>query len=70
MGWLGYTEQQTLNTSIPALEGALDAHIEMRRLVQAGQFAAAVGVESPEPPPPPASADIMAAFRRAAAPKG
>lgn len=66
MGWLGYTEQQTLDTSIPALEGALDAHIEMRRLVQAGMFAAAVG--APEPPRPD-PADIMAAFRRAAAPK-
>ena len=66
MGWLGYTEQQTLDTSIPALEGALDAHIEMRRLVQHGMFAAAMGTD-PEPPPPPASADIMAAFRQFAA---
>lgn len=60
MGWLGYTEQVTLDTSIPALEGALDALIEFEAIRTRGQFAPA--------PPPPTSESIFGAFRAAAAP--
>lgn len=65
MGWLRYTEQQTLDTSIPALEGALDAAMELEMLRLRGQFAPV----APAPQPtPPSSESIFAAFRAAAAP--
>jgi hypothetical protein len=63
MGWLGYTEQETLNTSIPALEGALDAMMEKEGIKAAGMFGA---IEPPLPAEPQSPEKVMSIFRSAA----
>jgi hypothetical protein len=71
MGWLGYTERETLNTSIYALEMAIEAHIEKLSLQQGNRFVAALtgSVEPIEPPKPVSGKAVFAAFRSAAKPK-
>lgn len=62
---LGYTEQETLDTSIPALELAYEGLMELEMLRLRGSFAPA----APAPQPaPPSSESVFAAFRAAAAP--
>ncbi len=62
-GWLGWTEQQTLDTSIPAIELAYDGRIEMLKMCfGSGEDA------KPKPSGPPAGKDVFAVLRRAAAP--
>jgi len=59
MGWLGWSEQQTLDTALPALERAMKGRQDMVLAMQ--------GImPEPKQKPPPSSADIMAAFRTAA----
>lgn len=69
-GWLGWTEQQTLNTSIPAIEIAWEGRLEMLRVMQFGPGALAPVKETPPPAPAVMSAKTaFAIFRSAAKPK-
>lgn len=72
MGWLHYTERDCLDTTIPALEAAIAAHIEDRALQATGRF----GILGPqadeapaEPREKPTFGQITAVLRRAAAPR-
>jgi hypothetical protein len=62
-GWLGWTEQETLNTSIPAIELAHEALLEKLRLIQAGAF---VPIETRRPSDPMPADAVFEMFRRAA----
>lgn len=64
MGWLGYTERETLETTIPALESAYAAKLEMLALMHTGQ----IGFTDTPPPAPSAvsSETVFSAFRIAA----
>lgn len=66
MGMLGYTEQETLDTSIPALELAYDGLMELEMLRLRGAFAPVAS--APPPAPPPSSESVFAVFRAAATP--
>lgn len=71
MGWLGYTEREALDTSIPAIETAYEGLVEKLRLIQHGQFVAVAG-ESPAAEPTeqrkPSGQAIFAVLRQAASP--
>lgn len=70
MGWLNYTERETLDTSIYALELAIEAHIEKLSLRQGNRFVAALTAAEPvEAPKPVSGKAVMAIFRSAAKPK-
>jgi hypothetical protein len=69
MGWFGWTEQQTLDTTIPAIElayeGALD-RMQKEAQLRTMNFAPA---PEPTPAPEPASSEkILSAFRMVAGP--
>lgn len=63
MGWLGWTEDQTLDTSMPAIVLAQQGRVEMLQAVFGG-------APAPKEPPPEkpmmAAATIMDIFRAAA----
>lgn len=68
MGWLRYTRAEALATNIYDLERALEAFVELQGLRQHNQFVLPDRLPSqPATKPPPEA--ILAAFRRAAAPK-
>ena len=60
-GWLGWTERETLETSIPTIELAYDGLIEKLRAIH--------GAPDPEPEKtgPVPAAEVLNAFRRVAA---
>ncbi len=63
MGWLGWTEDQTLNTSMPAIEIAYRAKVDMLKACFGG------GAE-PDPQPaglPPTAENLRKAFAIAGA---
>lgn len=62
MGWLGYTERETLDTSIVTLEHALEAFSELQFLRQEHRFAAP---GSRKEVVKASSQDILGAFRMA-----
>lgn len=66
MGWLGYTEREALDTSIPAIETAYEGLVEKLRLIQHNQFVAVTG-ETPQPlqAAPPSGAAVFAVLRQA-----
>ena len=62
-GWLGWTEAETLATSIPTIELAYEGLLEKMRLTQPGMLGA---VQEPfERSGPPSPEVIFAAFRSA-----
>lgn len=63
-GWLGWTERDTLDTSMPTIILAYEGRIDMLRAIFGGADATPV-VEKPEPLGMPA-ADAMDIFRSAA----
>lgn len=71
MGWLGWTEQQTLNTSMPAIVLAYEGRMDMLKACfgEASETPpAAVEVAAPvAPPPPPPTAQSFQAVLRALA---
>lgn len=64
MGWLGWTEQQTLDTSIPAIELAYEGKLEVMRVAQFGPQTPAA-----PSPPPPSGKSVMAIIRSAGKPR-
>jgi len=64
MGWLGWTEQQTLDASIPAIEIALEGRVEMLKACFGSND------KPPDSPAPVTSVmpaqSVFAAFRSAA----
>lgn len=70
MGWLGYTEREALDTSIPAIETAYEGLVEKLRLIQQGQFVAVAGEPPAEPVEQrkPSGQAIFAVLRQAASP--
>lgn len=68
MGWLGWTEQETLDTSIPAIEIAYEGRLEMLRVMHFG----GASTPTPDEPPPPESMSgktAMAIIRSAGKPR-
>lgn len=63
MGWLGWTEQQTQDTSFAAIERALKGRVAMLQKCFGG------GEEAPPPPATLPAESVFGAFRAAAAPK-
>lgn len=71
MGWLGWTEQQTLNTSMPAIVLAYEGRMDMLKAC----FGTGDNPDAPPaevaapvaPPPPPPTAQSFQAVLRALA---
>lgn len=69
-GWLGWTEQQTLATSIPTIELAFEGLVEKLQACYGGADAPPPEAVAPTPPPKAMSAEtVFSIFRAAAAPK-
>jgi hypothetical protein len=64
MGWCGWTEQQTLDTAIPAIETAFEGRKEMLLAMHGASLRSTVADAMLGEAPP--AADVMAAFRTAA----
>lgn len=67
MGWLGYSEDVTRATRIPALELAYEGLVEKLALMHTGRITSALA--TPAEPVKPTSEQIMSAFRNAGAMK-
>jgi hypothetical protein len=63
MGWLGWTEQETLDTTIPSIELAMRGRIEMLKITHGS------GTQPASEPVPPDPQKVFAVFRAAGAPK-
>ncbi len=60
MGWLGWTEQQTLDTTIPAIETAFRGRVEMLKAC----FGSGDDKPKPEPEPQRVSGKTLFAMMR------